>query len=231
MPSPSWYFTNRRTLIFSPTAADTSLIACSTVLVWSAKKGWGSNVISWANLAVLPSAILARMASGLDLRSSRPISISRSRAYTSAGISSGDTYSTDWEAAICMPRELTSWLNASLAATKSVSQLTSSITPSREPGWMYLATTPSAANLPAFLSALARPFLRSQSEAFSMSMLHSARAFLQSIMPAPDLRRSSCTALEETCTEALGASGSGFFSSCLGAASDAFTSSSLALVC
>eukprot|EP00983_Pelagomonas_calceolata_P102396 1158800-Pelagomonas_calceolata.AAC.14 len=44
-------------------------------------------------------------------------------------------------------------------------------------------------------------FLRSQSEAFSMSMLHSARAFLQSIMPAPDLRRSSCTALEETCRE------------------------------
>mmetsp|Transcript_3875 Transcript_3875/g.17843 ORF Transcript_3875/g.17843 Transcript_3875/m.17843 type:complete len:413 (-) Transcript_3875:4701-5939(-) len=57
---------------------------------------------------------------------------------------------------------------------------------------------PSAATRPAFLSADAMPFLRSHLTASSMSPLHSVRAFLQSIMPAPDLSRSSFTALAET---------------------------------
>jgi hypothetical protein len=72
-------------------------------------------------------------------------------------------YSTDGLAAICIATVLASLPNTSPAATKSVSQLTSSSTPRREPGWMYDTSAPSAASRPAFLSALARPFLRSHS--------------------------------------------------------------------
>src|SRR5580700_11544696 len=46
---------------------------------------------------------------------------------------------------------------------------------------------------PDFLAAAARPFLRSQSTADSMSPSVSVRAFLQSIMPAPVLSRRSFT--------------------------------------
>jgi hypothetical protein len=42
-------------------------------------------------------------------------------------------------------------------ATKSVSQLTSTITPRRAPLWMYAPTAPSAAMRDAFLSAEAMP--------------------------------------------------------------------------
>src|SRR3546814_6026632 len=50
-------------------------------------------------------------------------------------------------------------------------------------------TSPSAAVRPAFLAAAARPLVRSQSTAASMSPPVSPSAFLQSIMPAP-VRRS-----------------------------------------
>ena len=49
------------------------------------------------------------------------------------------------------------------------------------------------ATRPAFLAALDRPFLRSQSTAASMSPWTSVRADLQSIMPAPVCSRSSFT--------------------------------------
>src|SRR5579884_2047146 len=52
---------------------------------------------------------------------------------------------------------------------------------------------PSAAMRVAFFWALARPFLRSQTMAASMSPWASVRAFLQSIMPAPVFSRSSLT--------------------------------------
>src|SRR5580704_16008685 len=52
---------------------------------------------------------------------------------------------------------------------------------------------PSAATRPAFLAALASPFLRSRSTAFSISPSVSASAALQSIMPAPVISRSSLT--------------------------------------
>ena len=55
------------------------------------------------------------------------------------------------------------------------------------------ATRPSAATRPAFLAALARPFLRSQSTAASTSPSVSLSAALQSIMPAPVFSRSSFT--------------------------------------
>ena len=78
---------------------------------------------------------------------------------------------------------------------------------------------PSAAMREAFLSAEAMPFLRSQTTASSMSPLHSVSAFLQSIMPAPDLSRSSLTALAEmppAAASALGASLAALGASVLG---------------
>ena len=54
---------------------------------------------------------------------------------------------------------------------------------------------PSAATRPAFFAALARPLVRSQSTAASMSPLVSVSAALQSIMPAPVFSRSSFTML------------------------------------
>ena len=83
-----------------------------------------------------------------------------------------------------------SW-KASLRATKSVSELTS-MTTALVPA-LAMPIRPSAAVRPDFLSALAMPLARSQSIAASMSPLVSARAFLQSIMPAPVFSRSSFT--------------------------------------
>src|SRR5690606_20052955 len=60
------------------------------------------------------------------------------------------------------------------------------------------ATRPSAAVRPDFFSALEMPFLRSQSAAAWRSPPVSASAFLQSIMPAPVISRSSLTSAAET---------------------------------
>src|SRR5580704_7105844 len=81
--------------------------------------------------------------------------------------------------------------NRSLRATKSVSELTSTTTPLVAP--TAAPIRPSAATRPAFLAALASPFLRRWSTAFSMSPSVSASADLQSIMPAPVRSRSSLT--------------------------------------
>ena len=56
-----------------------------------------------------------------------------------------------------------------------------------------VATRPSAATRSLFLAAFEMPLERSQSMAASMSPPVSCSAFLQSIMPAPDLSRSSLT--------------------------------------
>src|SRR5512143_1539511 len=79
----------------------------------------------------------------------------------------------------------------SLRATKSVSELTSTTTPLVP--CTCTPIRPSAATRPAFLAALDRPFLRSQSCAAVMSPFVSVRAALQSIMPAPVDSRSSLT--------------------------------------
>ena len=83
-----------------------------------------------------------------------------------------------------------SW-NCSFLATKSVSELTSTIAPLLPS--TATPTRPSAAVRPAFLAAAARPLVRSQSIAASMSPWVSPSAFLQSIMPAPVRSRSSFT--------------------------------------
>ena len=83
--------------------------------------------------------------------------------------------------------------NWSFLATKSVSELTSTTAPLVP--LVVTPTSPSAAVRPAFFAALARPLVRSQSTAVSMSPLFSASAFLQSIMPAPVRSRRSLTML------------------------------------
>src|SRR6266851_946285 len=85
----------------------------------------------------------------------------------------------------------TKFWKASLRATKSVSELTSTTAPAWPP--VATPTSPSAATRPAFLAAAARPFLRSQSTAPSISPDVSPSARLQSIMPAPVFSRSSLT--------------------------------------
>ena len=87
----------------------------------------------------------------------------------------------------------TSSRNLSLFAQKSVSQLISTITPFVP---LTLAfTIPSAAILPAFLAAFARPFSRRILTASSLLPSASTRALLQSIMPQPVISRSSLTSL------------------------------------
>src|SRR6185437_2039902 len=82
-------------------------------------------------------------------------------------------------------------------ATKSVSQLTSTIAAARPSAARSTAMTPSAAIRVAFLSALARPCLRMSSAAASRSPPVSTRAFLHSIMPAPVRSRSCLTVSAE----------------------------------
>src|SRR5690242_16780497 len=89
----------------------------------------------------------------------------------------------------------TNFWKVSLRATKSVSALTSITAPT-----LPLTATPmspSAAVRPAFFAAAAKPFLRSQSTAFSRLPSVSDSARLQSIMPAPVFSRSSLTSPAE----------------------------------
>ncbi len=72
--------------------------------------------------------------------------------------------------------DLTKPWNCSLRATKSVSALISTRAPVAP--FDVTTTRPSAAMRPAFLAAAARPFLRSQSTAASISAPFSARACL-----------------------------------------------------
>mmetsp|Transcript_24253 Transcript_24253/g.47499 ORF Transcript_24253/g.47499 Transcript_24253/m.47499 type:complete len:222 (+) Transcript_24253:458-1123(+) len=158
------------------------------------------------------------MFSGLLARSSRDISIWNSLSRAAGSTSSMDTYSTSGLAATCMARESARSVNFSPRATKSVSQLSSRRTPILDPGWMYCTTRPSAAVRPAFLAAPAIPFFLRKSSAAWTSLLDSARAFLQSIIPAPVLSRRAFTALALTATlgfsaEASAAGASSFFSS------------------
>src|SRR4051794_25154205 len=94
-------------------------------------------------------------------------------------------------AAICAVSAPRAFRKSAPLATKSVSQLSSTTAPT-----LPSTTTPTApwsAARPARLPAPARPFLRSQSLAASMSPSDSVRAFLQSIIPAPVALRSAAT--------------------------------------
>src|SRR6478672_7620094 len=95
------------------------------------------------------------------------------------------TFNAAWPTASANARK-----PASLA-TKSVSELISTRTALLPD--CAIAMRPSAAMRLAFLSALAKPVLRSQSAADSMLPSFSVSAFLHSIMPAPVRSRSSLT--------------------------------------
>eukprot|EP00327_Prymnesium_parvum_P046328 CAMPEP_0205869620 /NCGR_PEP_ID=MMETSP1083-20121108/10112_1 /ASSEMBLY_ACC=CAM_ASM_000430 /TAXON_ID=97485 /ORGANISM="Prymnesium parvum, Strain Texoma1" /LENGTH=294 /DNA_ID=CAMNT_0053231827 /DNA_START=549 /DNA_END=1433 /DNA_ORIENTATION=+ len=138
------------------------------------------------------------MFSGLPCKSSLAASIFFSFSSHAASISSSRTHVTEGDAATCMAMAFASSWNSGRLATKSVSQLTSTITPSFEPVWMYVSMIPSLAARPAFLSAEARPFWRSISVALSMSPSCSSSAFLQSIIPAPVMSRRVFTVLAST---------------------------------
>ena len=89
-------------------------------------------------------------------------------------------------------------MNSSFFATKSVSELTSTIAAFFPSSETAVLTRPMAAILPAFFAAFDRPFSLRISTAFSRSASASTRAFLQSIMPAPVISRSSFTSFAVT---------------------------------
>ena len=109
------------------------------------------------------------------------------RASASAGLASSTLWATfRARASNCSPR-----------ATKSVSQSSAAMATCLPSALAATVTRPSLVARPDFLAALAMPFWRSQSTAFSRSPSTSTRAFLQSIMPAPVFSRSSFTKLAE----------------------------------
>ena len=90
-------------------------------------------------------------------------------------------------------RFLAKLTKSSFLATKSVSQLTSTIAPLLLSVEVYAPIIPSAARRPAALLALAPLLMRSKSSAAFMSPPDSVNAFLHSIMPSPVRSRSSFT--------------------------------------
>ena len=83
---------------------------------------------------------------------------------------------------------------------------------------MYEKTPPSAAMRPCFLSAEAMPLTRNHSCAFWTSPLFSIKAFLQSIIPAPDICRSSLTVAAEMAAPSAAGAAAGAAGSATGAA-------------
>jgi len=123
------------------------------------------------------------------------------RASASAGLLSSTLWATlAARASNCSPR-----------ATKSVSHSRADMATVLPSALTAAITRPSLVARPDFLAALAIPFWRSQSTAFSRSPSTSTRAFLQSIMPAPVFSRSSFTIAAEiaivfSCVSGLGRS-------------------------
>mmetsp|Transcript_44208 Transcript_44208/g.99648 ORF Transcript_44208/g.99648 Transcript_44208/m.99648 type:complete len:495 (-) Transcript_44208:766-2250(-) len=210
-PSPRLRRTKRLMTMFSPSLAMRSFRTSSTVLSSSLRNFWLIRDISSYFFLRRPSTIFSLMLSGLPARSSLAISSVFSFSLTSSGTSSEETHTTVGLAAICMAMSLVNSLKMELLATKSVSLFTSTMTAILELKCTYEAMLPSAAMLPAFLSALAMPFFLSQSMALSMSPSFSFRAFWQSRMPARERSRSSFTSLAEilTPTTAAATSSSG----------------------
>ena len=105
--------------------------------------------------------------------------------------------STSFSRAI-FARLSTKVMNSSFLATKSVSEFTSTMAAALPSAADAIFTRPIAAILPAFFAALARPFSLRSSTALSISPSVSTSAFLQSIIPAPVISRSSFTILAVT---------------------------------
>mmetsp|Transcript_44593 Transcript_44593/g.97402 ORF Transcript_44593/g.97402 Transcript_44593/m.97402 type:complete len:241 (+) Transcript_44593:133-855(+) len=128
-PSPRSRRTKRRITRFSPILEMVSFSTCSTVLSSSLSHFWFRRDISSYFFFRRPMTIFSLISSGLPARSSFSISIAFSAAMTSAGTSSAETATTDGFAAICIATSAANSLKMALIATKSVSLLTSTITP------------------------------------------------------------------------------------------------------
>src|SRR5262245_12878835 len=96
---------------------------------------------------------------------------------------------------MCSVMSFTNSRKFSFLATKSVSQFTSTSTPTLPCKWMYEATIPSFVARVAFFAALAMPLVRKIVSAFSRSPPLSTRARLQSMNPALVFSRSCLTSL------------------------------------
>ena len=119
--------------MFSPVREFTARITSRIDLVSSLTNIWSIRTDSPYQALSLPSAIFSWMFCGLSATWAMKIRFCSATA--SSGTSSRRTYS-GLAAMMCSARSLASCLNSSLRATKSVSQLSSTITPDLASWWM-----------------------------------------------------------------------------------------------
>jgi len=128
MPSPTWYRVNRRMEMFSPILATASVTTSWTFFLSSFTKGWSTRHTVSKYFSIFPVRIFSIIASGFFCSRSLTRSISFSLSSSSTGISSRRT---NWglSAAMWRARSRTRVWKSSFRATKSVSQFTSTRTP------------------------------------------------------------------------------------------------------
>mmetsp|Transcript_137398 Transcript_137398/g.242128 ORF Transcript_137398/g.242128 Transcript_137398/m.242128 type:complete len:255 (-) Transcript_137398:415-1179(-) len=134
--SPRTIFVKRATLMFSPRTAIILLTYSSTVKVSSKTYSVSYKDFALSFFCIRPSTIFSLIWAGLPARSSDSSSSFLSFSTASAGILSILTNSMSGFETIWSAMFFASSLNLSVLAAKSVSQLTSTITPSLEPAWM-----------------------------------------------------------------------------------------------
>mmetsp|Transcript_80601 Transcript_80601/g.209495 ORF Transcript_80601/g.209495 Transcript_80601/m.209495 type:complete len:252 (-) Transcript_80601:874-1629(-) len=128
-PSPRFKRRKRRITRFSPSLEMRSLRTSCTVLSSSLSHFWFMSAISSNCFFRRPSTIFSLMLSGLSARSSLAISSALALAFCSSGTSSAVMHAIDGLAAICIAMSAVNSLKIALLATKSVSLLTSTMTP------------------------------------------------------------------------------------------------------
>mmetsp|Transcript_158135 Transcript_158135/g.274610 ORF Transcript_158135/g.274610 Transcript_158135/m.274610 type:complete len:289 (-) Transcript_158135:429-1295(-) len=134
--SPRIIFLKRATLMFSPRTAIILLTYSSTVKVSSKMYSASYKDFILIFFCIRPSTIFSLIWSGLPIRSSDSSSAFFIFSIAWAGILSILTNSMSGFMTICNAMFFASSWNLSVLAAKSVSQLTSTITPSLEPWWM-----------------------------------------------------------------------------------------------
>ena len=131
------YLLNRRMLSFSPISAVLADRCWATVTSSFMMNFCSSRQTSSKILFILPSTIFSTTLAGLPVARAWDMAISFSFSRKDWVTSS---LVTNWGAgswaATCMAISLTSRWKFSVRATKSVSQFTSTSTPTRPPGWM-----------------------------------------------------------------------------------------------
>src|SRR5215208_788729 len=146
-------------------------------------------VCSATHFLILPSVICCEMFSGLPISATCFSTTCRSSSRAPAGMSSGETHIGRMEAT-CSATLRANSLNSGVRATKSVSQLTSTSTPTRPLKCTYASISPSVAALALFLAARAWPLSLRTFLAPSTSPSDSSSARFTSIIPAAVSSRS-----------------------------------------